>query len=728
MLLTRAGGANCPVVDSFMEAIARDVGLPLSALSEPGAFDSMVRRVLRAPIGPKVEMRRWFTFMDAGPDLDRAWHTMLVALIVEFWLEGADPWEVAAKAAARRTDARGDPSENFSYRTEALAILMDGRNQNVLRSILVVHDLSRRHQAAYIRDSGEETCGLRYLQFWASPMAARRLVGRTVHSALCQPGNLRYCGLGGESCDPLPVAIADEVPASADEYQFIMWMHWRCAMQAAGEIWLFLYQPQSPPWSCCLLLVDDAAGQGRALAHLKRVWETILALEASSLRERVAFAELLHFRHWVVFREVMNLLELSNFEEVSPAATRYVQAMFPGYLDSLGLELMFNDMRDNELRQARHGQRGDLSHAAMSISSAATRYPEAKHIVPSPEIMAQTRSVHVSPSLFRTALAPRTAEALGVDSALLEQSGGAYWPSPPIESMNKTAWPLLRSLLRTPAEDWCHLWVASLLRAHMVVKCEDSGLCFYVFLATKWSICVWALQPVPDRGANCLAFAGCFDDAAEMSVVSLARFTCYDYSMQLSRSDPAPMWLFILSRGRTLRHYMVREHLHAATRETLHNVMGALGVTARGLATNVQKLEAILAKLTSVPEAEKDACMARAVALAEKRKRKDKRSGGEATDDEAASEGSAEYEGDSRVDPRDLHIPPVLLAAAPKEVAFVCGRAGASQAIKEEEDDDGLEEARKLLRKRGATSKRARTDADEPPPPRGHQDSPRTQQ
>ena len=153
-----------------------------------------------------------------------------------------------------------------------------------------------------------------------------------------------------------------------------------------------------------------------------------------------------------------------------------------------------------------------------------------------------------------------------------------------------------------------------------------------------------------------------------------------------------------------------------------------MGVPTRGLATNVQQLEAILAKLTSVPEDEKDACMARAVALAEKRKRKDKRRGGEATDDDAASEGSAEYEGDSRVDPRDLRIPPVLLAAAPKEVAFVCGRAGASQAINEEEDDDGVEEARKLLRKRGATSKRARTDADEPPPPRGHQDSPRTQQ
>ena len=117
--------------------------------------------------------------------------------------------------------------------------------------------------------------------------------------------------------------------------------------------------------------------------------------------------------------------------------------------------------------------------------------------------------------------------------------------------------------------------------------------------------------------------------------------------------------------------------------------------------------------------------MARAVVLAEKRKRKKDRSGGEATCDEAASEGSAESEGDSRVDPRDLPIPPVLLAAAPREVAFVCGRASASQAINEEEDDEGLEEARQLLRKRGATSKRARTDAYEPPLPRGHKDSPR---
>ena len=69
------------------------------------------------------------------------------------------------------------------------------------------------------------------------------------------------------------------------------------------------------------------------------------------------------------------------------------------------------------------------------------------------------------------------------------------------------------------------------------------------------------------------------------------------------------------------------------------------------------------------------------------------------------------------MDPSDLRIPPVVLATAAKEVAFVCGRASAADALNEEEDDEGIEEARKLTRKRGATSKRARTEADEPATP-----------
>ena len=114
--------------------------------------------------------------------------------------------------------------------------------------------------------------------------------------------------------------------------------------------------------------------------------------------------------------------------------------------------------------------------------------------------------------------------------------------------------------------------------------------------------------------------------------------------------------------------------------------------------------------------------MARAVALAAKRARKTKPKAGGETCDKAASEGSDESEGDSRLDPLDLNIPPILLTTAAKEVAFVCGRASASDAINEEEDDEGIEEARELMRKKGTISKRARTVADEPPTPQGRQD------
>ena len=126
----------------------------------------------------------------------------------------------------------------------------------------------------------------------------------------------------------------------------------------------------------------------------------------------------------------------------------------------------------------------------MAISSVATRYPEADQVLLSPASMIDTSRLHVSPSLFRTALAPRIAAHLGVDSELLETSGKEYWPSPALESFNRSAWPLLGSLLRTPEEDWPNLWVASLLRAHMVVRCAESDESYYVSSQTKWSICV----------------------------------------------------------------------------------------------------------------------------------------------------------------------------------------------------------------------------------------------
>ena len=124
---------------------------------------------------------------------------------------------------------------------------------------------------------------------------------------------------------------------------------------------------------------------------------------------------------------------------------------------------------------------------------------------------------------------------------------------------------------------------------------------------------------MPDRGESCFVFRGRFDDASEISVVSLQRFTCFDYSMQLLRSDDAPMLLFKLNGGYALIHYAVRLYLHAATRETLQHVMQALGVGPRS--TNFHRLTAILEHCHDIPQEDKDACVARAEARAAKHKR-----------------------------------------------------------------------------------------------------------
>ena len=160
------------------------------------------------------------------------------------------------------------------------------------------------------------------------------------------------------------------------------------------------------------------------------MWEALFAQEWSGDPARADLAEIPHLRHWVVLREVRHLLQAAVFEDIPAAATRYVQDMSPGYIDSLRLELMRNDMRDDERRHARHGQRSDLSDAAMCMSSAATRYPEARQVRPVQERGGHFHGAHVASSIARTAPAPRASAGLDVESELLERSGIMWWPSP----------------------------------------------------------------------------------------------------------------------------------------------------------------------------------------------------------------------------------------------------------------------------------------------------------
>jgi len=36
-------------------------------------------------------MRRWFTFLDGAAEFDKIWHTVLLGLVVSFYVEGKEP-------------------------------------------------------------------------------------------------------------------------------------------------------------------------------------------------------------------------------------------------------------------------------------------------------------------------------------------------------------------------------------------------------------------------------------------------------------------------------------------------------------------------------------------------------------------------------------------------------------------------------------------------------------
>ncbi len=80
-----------PVVQSFVPGLARDAGLPAEDFDSPGTIAQVLAVLVNSPIGPRVEMRRWWTFYDAVEHMDKLWHALALALVVEFLLAGEDP-------------------------------------------------------------------------------------------------------------------------------------------------------------------------------------------------------------------------------------------------------------------------------------------------------------------------------------------------------------------------------------------------------------------------------------------------------------------------------------------------------------------------------------------------------------------------------------------------------------------------------------------------------------
>ena len=83
------------VVEPFREGIAADNGVE----PDMDSIKALLEGFCRMALGPRVEMRRWFTFIEMGPALLKIWQILLLALTAQALFEGRDPWAMASEAA-----------------------------------------------------------------------------------------------------------------------------------------------------------------------------------------------------------------------------------------------------------------------------------------------------------------------------------------------------------------------------------------------------------------------------------------------------------------------------------------------------------------------------------------------------------------------------------------------------------------------------------------------------
>lgn len=117
LLLSRVEKSEA-LIEPFVQGVAADCGL------EPDldAVLPELRAFLRMALGPRVELRRWFAYVDSAPSLDRVWAVLLLALTVMHLFAGNDPWEAAT--AARRAAEQAE--EDGGRRLEELPVPLRG--------------------------------------------------------------------------------------------------------------------------------------------------------------------------------------------------------------------------------------------------------------------------------------------------------------------------------------------------------------------------------------------------------------------------------------------------------------------------------------------------------------------------------------------------------------------------------------------------------------------------
>jgi len=660
-----------PLLKQYLGAIAQDLG---RGEVEPSTLPA----AMGDQVGPRVEMRRWWTHYDASTDLVRHWHCLLVAILAQEMMSGRNPFErPEAQGQPPRSEAqRGSP---FAFKDAVLSALLNSSYLGLLRSNIVVFRPLRTHFAAFIQCSGHVQRSMDFMRCWADPGTwFSTLVKPALTQCFQAVGTWHELGLPSK-VGPFEVPLSPSVPDASEAAELLL-LHLRQGMEMVNQLVYFGILYQTPPWCFCLLLDRTGDALRSLLARLRNVWRTVLAIESSPDPAIHALSKDFFWFRWPVFREVLLLLEEDGWQSVGQKVVSYVEAMFVGVTNTMSCENAFNDLRDHEQRTAKHTRRSHAFSQAVAIRSLEQRKTDLEVVTLGPEDIQAAARWHVTGDTFEAEA--RDAHARphleGID---LNRVTASDWSSTSSRLFSTASCLRLQALQMVPQEQWQDLWLAGVFRAHLLLR-EASPQppllprWLYVIGVTSYLLVACVLSEGP--GNHLSLPAGRADSVVFLPVVSWDAFWVHDFHLSLGLLAPGVM-LFTPGSGHPLLRFCLERYAHELPLTVLWKACQSLGVACRRTSTLVEFLAALLAHAGVAGDAAKRV-LERAKALQERRARA-KRVEPEEADGEVDG-GGLDLDPDLAPNPVDMEC---LHELAPSEVAYLHGRLPASAGLAEED-------------------------------------------
>ena len=140
----------------------------------------------KSPSVPRCRCDAGLPLWDAAWSLDRLWHTLLFALVMDYAMDGVDAWDLAGKVIPTIKDEDSKDLKNFKFKQQVLIVLLDKNNQRMLRSYQHIFGRLRKHQSDYTRDATNPQACLAFHLGWSSEANwVTHMVTPTMSEALC---------------------------------------------------------------------------------------------------------------------------------------------------------------------------------------------------------------------------------------------------------------------------------------------------------------------------------------------------------------------------------------------------------------------------------------------------------------------------------------------------------------------------------------------------------------